>query len=167
MADRPSTIGELRETGYRARSVKEELRGNLIDALAKKRQLFPGIVGYEATVTPQIENAVLSGQDIILLGERGQAKTRIARQLIELLDASVPAIAGTAASSSSMSCRAMRVLAWPRSPRRMMSCPESTAFSICGVTVASYPTMPGKSCLFCASASMRLPRSSSFTERAR
>src|SRR5437016_68446 len=94
MADRPSTIGELRETGYRARSVKEELRANLIEALAKKRQLFPGIVGYEATVTPQIENAVLSGQDIILLGERGQAKTRIARQLIELLDASVPAIAG-------------------------------------------------------------------------
>src|SRR5213082_155895 len=94
MADRPSTIGELRETGYRARSVKEELRGNLIEALAKKRQLFPGIVGYEATVTPQIENAVLSGQDIILLGERGQAKTRIARQLIELLDPSVPAIAG-------------------------------------------------------------------------
>src|SRR5438105_3721503 len=94
MADRPSTIGELRETGYRARSVKEELRANLIEALAKKRQLFPGIVGYEATVTPQIENAVLSGQDIILLGERGQAKTRIARQLIELLDAAVPAIGG-------------------------------------------------------------------------
>src|SRR5438270_14079232 len=94
MADRPSTIGELRETGYRARSVKEELRGNLIDALAKKRQLFPGIVGYEATVTPQIENAVLSGQDIILLGERGQAKTRIARALVSLLDDCVPAIEG-------------------------------------------------------------------------
>jgi len=94
MADRPSTIGELRETGYRARSVKEELRNNLIEALGQKRQLFPGIVGYEATVTPQIENAILSGQDIILLGERGQAKTRIARQLIELLDPAVPAIAG-------------------------------------------------------------------------
>ena len=94
MADRPSNIGELRETGYRPRSVKEELRANLIDSLGEKRQLFPGIVGYESTVMPQIENAVLSGQDIILLGERGQAKTRIARQLIELLDPTVPAVAG-------------------------------------------------------------------------
>src|SRR5207253_1876816 len=59
-----------------------------------KKPIFGGIVGYDATVIPQIENAVLSGQDIILLGERGQAKTRIARQLIELLDAAVPAIAG-------------------------------------------------------------------------
>src|SRR5213595_4301759 len=89
-----TTIGALRETGYRPKSVKEELRGNLISALAAKRPIFDGIVGYEATVIPQIENAVLSGQDIILLGERGQAKTRIARQLIELLDAAVPAIAG-------------------------------------------------------------------------
>ena len=94
MADRPSTVGELRETDYRPRSVKEELRANLIDSLGEKRQLFPGSVGYESTVMPQIENAVLSGQDIILLGERGQAKTRIARQLIELLDPSVPAVAG-------------------------------------------------------------------------
>lgn len=94
MTTRPSTIAELRETGYKPRSVKEELRGNLIESLAKKRELFPGIVGYEVTVVPQIENALLSGQDIILLGERGQAKTRIARQLIELLDPAVPAIAG-------------------------------------------------------------------------
>jgi magnesium chelatase subunit I len=94
MTDRPATIGELRETGYRPRPVKEELRSNLIESVSKKRALFPGIVGYEATVVPQIENAVLSGQDIILLGERGQAKTRIARQLIELLDPAVPAIAG-------------------------------------------------------------------------
>jgi magnesium chelatase subunit I len=94
MTQRPSTIAELRETGYRSRSVKEELRANLIEALAKKKELFRGIVGYDATVVPQIENALLSGQDIILLGERGQAKTRIARQLIELLDESVPAIAG-------------------------------------------------------------------------
>jgi magnesium chelatase subunit I len=94
MTKRPSTIGALRETGYRARSVKEELRANLITALAKKKTLFDGIVGYETSVVPQIENAILSGQDIIFLGERGQAKTRIARQLIELLDESVPAIAG-------------------------------------------------------------------------
>ncbi len=94
MTSRPSTIAELRETGYKPRSVKQELRTNLIDAIAKKRELFPGIVGYEATVVPQIENAILSGQDIIVLGERGQAKTRIARQLTELLDPAVPAIAG-------------------------------------------------------------------------
>jgi len=94
MADRPTKIGELRETDYRPRSVKEELRTNLIEALAKKKDLFEGIVGYETTVLPQIENAILSGQDIIFLGERGQAKSRIARRLIELLDAAVPAIAG-------------------------------------------------------------------------
>jgi magnesium chelatase subunit I len=90
----PTTIGALRETGYRPKTVKEELRGNLIAALAAKREMFKGIVGYETTVIPQIENAILSGQDIIFLGERGQAKTRIARRLIELLDETVPAIAG-------------------------------------------------------------------------
>jgi len=89
-----TTIGALRETAYRPKSVKEELRGNLISALSAKREMFKGIVGYETTVIPQIENAILSGQDIIFLGERGQAKTRIARQLIEMLDAAVPAIAG-------------------------------------------------------------------------
>ncbi len=94
MTDRPTTIGALRETGYRRRTVKEELRANLIVALGDGRPLFPGIVGYEATVIPQIENAILSGQDIILLGERGQAKTRIARSLVVLLDEAVPAIAG-------------------------------------------------------------------------
>ncbi|MDO8506828.1 MAG: magnesium chelatase [Candidatus Limnocylindria bacterium] len=94
MTDRPQKISELRETDYRPRSVKEELRANLIASVAKKGDLFQGIVGYETTVIPQIENAILSGQDIIFLGERGQAKTRIARRLIELLDPTVPAIAG-------------------------------------------------------------------------
>ncbi len=94
MNEHPTTVGGLRETGYRPRSVKEELRGNLIAALGEARPLFPGIVGYDATVIPQIENAILSGQDIILLGERGQAKTRIARSLVALLDPAVPAIAG-------------------------------------------------------------------------
>jgi len=94
MTDRPKTIGALRETGYQSRTVKEELRSNLITALAEKRALFRGIVGYDATVIPQIENAILSGQDIIFLGERGQAKTRLARQLVELLDPVAPAIAG-------------------------------------------------------------------------
>ena len=94
MTDRPQKISELRETDYRTRSVKEELRANLIASVAKKGDLFQGIVGYETTVVPQIENAILSGQDIIFLGERGQAKTRIARRLIELLDPAIPAIAG-------------------------------------------------------------------------
>ena len=94
MNTRPTTIGALREEGYRTRTVKEEMRSNLIAALGSGRPLFPGIVGYDATVIPQIENAVLSGQDVILLGERGQAKTRIARSLTALLDETVPAIAG-------------------------------------------------------------------------
>ena len=91
---RPMTFGALRESGYRSRTVKEELRSNLMVALSRKKPLFEGIVGYEQTVIPQIENAILSGQDIIFLGERGQAKTRIARSLTSLLDPAVPAIAG-------------------------------------------------------------------------
>jgi len=90
----PTTIGELRESEYRILPIKEEMRKNLICKLEHEDELFPGIVGYEETVLPQIENAILSGQDIILLGERGQAKTRIARSLTNLLDPQVPAIEG-------------------------------------------------------------------------
>jgi magnesium chelatase subunit I len=92
---RPTTVGELKASGYRPRSVKEEMRANLIRKIAAGEEIFPGIVGYEETVLPQIENAVLSGQDIIFLGERGQAKTRIARALINLLDEEVPVLAGS------------------------------------------------------------------------
>src|SRR3989442_15583161 len=91
---RPRTIAELRESGYRVLPIKEELRKNLIQKIRKGEELFPGIVGYEETVIPQVENAILSGQDIIFLGERGQAKTRMARSLINLLDEEVPVIAG-------------------------------------------------------------------------
>src|SRR5579884_2487750 len=91
---RPHTIGELRESGYKVLSVKEEMRKNLIAKIEKDEELFPGIVGYEDTVIPQVENAILSGQDIVLLGERGQAKTRIARSLVNLLDEEVPAVVG-------------------------------------------------------------------------
>src|SRR5438270_13025780 len=92
---RARTIGELRESGYRVLSVKEEMRKNLISKIRRGDEgLFPGIIGYEDTVIPQIENAILSGQDIIFLGERGQAKTRLARNLINLLDDVVPIIAG-------------------------------------------------------------------------
>jgi magnesium chelatase subunit I len=89
------TVRELRESGYRSRSVKEELRDNLIARLRRGEPIFPSIVGYEDTVIPQIENAILSGQDIVFLGERGQAKTRMARLLVGLLDAEIPALAGS------------------------------------------------------------------------
>jgi magnesium chelatase subunit I len=91
---RPRTIGALRESGYRVLSVKEEMRKNLVQKIRDGEELFPGIIGYEETVLPQIENAILSGQDIIFLGERGQAKTRMARSLVNLLDEVVPVIAG-------------------------------------------------------------------------
>ena len=92
---RPTNVGELKASGYRPRSVKEEMRANLIRKIASGEEIFPGIVGYEETVLPQIENAVLSGQDIIFLGERGQAKTRIARALVGLLDEEVPILSAS------------------------------------------------------------------------
>jgi len=96
MIDRPTiaTLGELRAAGYRSRTVKEEMRANLVERLRNGEPLLPGIIGYDQTVVPQVENAILAGQDIILLGERGQAKSRIARSLIGLLDGWVPAVAG-------------------------------------------------------------------------
>ena len=97
MTDRPAdtTLGELRAAGYRSRSVKEELRANLLDRIRSNEPFLPGILGYEETVLPQLENAILAGQDVILLGERGQAKSRIARSLVGLLDPWVPYIADT------------------------------------------------------------------------
>jgi magnesium chelatase subunit I len=91
---RPRTVGALRASDYRPRSVKQELRDNLIARLRGGRPFLEGIVGYEDSVLPQIENAVLSGHDIVFLGERGQGKTRMARRLVELLDPEVPALAG-------------------------------------------------------------------------
>jgi magnesium chelatase subunit I len=93
-AGQPQTIRDLRDSGYRPRTVKQELRRNLMGRLQRDDTLFPGIIGFEETVVPQIENAILSGQDIIFLGERGQAKTRMARTLVSLLDEWVPFIAG-------------------------------------------------------------------------
>jgi magnesium chelatase subunit I len=95
MSEHPSisTLGQLRETGYVSRSVRDELRGNLIAQLKSESPLFEGIHGYEETVVPQLQNAILAGHDIILLGERGQAKTRIARSLTQLLDEWIPIVA--------------------------------------------------------------------------
>src|SRR5262249_23271092 len=108
---KPLTIAELRHSGYTSRSVKQELRDNLIARLKSGQSLFSGIVGYEETVVPQIENAVLSGQDIVFLGERGQAKTRMARLLIGLLDEEVPAIDGCEINDDPLApiCQACRL----------------------------------------------------------
>src|SRR5215469_5145205 len=107
---RPRTVGELRESGYQVLSVREEMRKNLIEKIRRGEELFPGIVGYEDTVIPQIENAILSGQDIIFLGERGQAKTRMARSLANLLDTEVPVITGCEINDSPYEpiCKACR-----------------------------------------------------------
>lgn len=92
---RPRTVGELKASGYRPRTVKDEMRANLIRMLRAGERLFPGIQGYDDTVVPQIVNAVLARHDFILLGLRGQAKSRILRQLVELLDDAVPILAGS------------------------------------------------------------------------
>ncbi len=89
------TLGELKASGYRARSVKDEMRANLISKLKTGEKLFPGVLGYEESVIPQLVNAVLSKHNLILLGTRGQAKSRIIRQLTELLDEEIPIIAGS------------------------------------------------------------------------
>jgi magnesium chelatase subunit I len=90
----PQTIGELRASGYTPVSVKQEIRHNLINMIKAHREVFPGIIGYSDTVIPNVENAILSGHDIIFLGERGQAKSRLMRVLMQLLDEKIPAIKG-------------------------------------------------------------------------
>ncbi len=92
--DGPDTLGELRASSYAPRSIRDEMRANLAAALREGRDLFPGIVGYDESVIPAIVNAVLAGQDILLLGERGQAKTRLARGLTALLDEWLPVLDG-------------------------------------------------------------------------
>jgi magnesium chelatase subunit I len=93
-ANRPKTIGELRASGWRTRTVKEELRSNLLTQLGEGRPIFPGVIGFDDTVLPAVENAILAGQDLVFLGERGQAKTRMARLLIGLLDEWLPVVRG-------------------------------------------------------------------------
>jgi len=89
------TLGELKKSGYKSKTIKDELRDNLIVKLKKKEQIFKGILGYEDTVIPDIERAILSRHNMNLLGLRGQAKTRIARQMTELLDEYIPVVAGS------------------------------------------------------------------------
>jgi magnesium chelatase subunit I len=87
-----TTLGQLKKSGYISRSVKDELRANLIEQLKKKEGGFEGIIGFEDTVIPDLQTAILSRHNILLLGLRGQAKTRIARLLVNLLDEYVPYI---------------------------------------------------------------------------
>ncbi len=90
-----NTVLELKESGYKPRSIKEELRQNLIKKLKQKEETFSGIIGYEDSVIPDVERAILSKHNILFLGLRGQAKTRMARQMTELLDEYVPIVAGS------------------------------------------------------------------------
>src|ERR1051326_8015468 len=92
--NQPQTIGELRKSGYRVQSVKDEIRKNLIGKIQRKEPLFPAIIGFEKTVIPAIVNAILAKHDIMLLGLRGQAKSRIVRHLPSLLDEYIPIIDG-------------------------------------------------------------------------
>ncbi|OMB97342.1 magnesium chelatase [Mycobacterium sp. NS-7484] len=91
----PRTVGELRASGHRERGVKAEIRENLLAALADRRDIWPGILGFEDTVIPQLERALIAGHDVVLLGERGQGKTRLLRALTGLLDEWTPVIAGS------------------------------------------------------------------------
>src|SRR5258707_6432 len=93
--ERAATLGELKEAGYKSISVKDEMRANLIRKLQAREKLFPGVVGYDETVVPQLINAILARHNVILLGLRGQAKSRIIRQLTSLLDDQIPIIAGS------------------------------------------------------------------------
>ena len=88
------SLGELRNTDYRPVDIRNELRNNLIRDLRQGIQTFPDVIGYDETVLPQLQNAILSGHDILLLGERGQAKTRLLRSLTNLLDDYIPYIDG-------------------------------------------------------------------------
>ncbi len=92
---RQTTLGELKDSGYQVQSVKDELRSNLIMKMHRGEHLFPGIIGYDETVIPSITNAILAKHDIILLGLRGQAKTRLVRALPSLLDEEIPIVKGS------------------------------------------------------------------------
>src|SRR3954453_23531226 len=92
---RPATLGQLRESGWESVPVKDEIRRNTISKIEAGEPLFPGVLGFDETVLPQLENALLAGHDVIFLGERGQAKTRIIRSLIALLDEWMPVVAGS------------------------------------------------------------------------
>ena len=92
MTDRPRTLQQLRESGWTSRTVKEEVRSNFLQALKSGSELFPGIVGYDNTVLPEVSLAMLAGHDILFLGEKGQAKSRLMRSIARFLDPEIPFI---------------------------------------------------------------------------
>ena len=100
-SDRPSTqptigtVGALRASGHVQKTLRAELRDNLLDALRTGRDPWPGLHGFDDTVIPQLERALIAGHDVVLLGERGQGKTRLLRTLVGLLDEWTPVIAGS------------------------------------------------------------------------
>src|SRR3954469_22291805 len=89
------TLGELKRNGYKPQSIKDEIRKNLIEKIRSKQNPFPGILGYEDSVIPDTERALLSRHNILFLGLRGQAKTRMARQMVDLLDEYIPIVTGS------------------------------------------------------------------------
>jgi magnesium chelatase subunit I len=104
------TLGDLKASNYRVQPVREEMRRNLLVRLARKERILPGIIGYDDTVIPEIENAILAGHHIVFLGERGQAKSRVIRSLTTLLDPLVPVVAGCAINDNPLApiCRECR-----------------------------------------------------------
>ncbi len=99
-AAKPRTLGELRRSGYRPKTVRQEVHANLVRKLEAGEALFPGLIGYEETVIPELANALLAGQHVIILGERGQAKSRLLRAMIGLLDPEIPVVAGSELNDS-------------------------------------------------------------------
>lgn len=95
VSQRPRTLGELRRAGYRPRTVRQEVHANLVSRLQRGEPLFPGIIGYDETAVPELVHALLAGQNVIILGERGQAKSRLIRGLVQFLDPEVPVVAGS------------------------------------------------------------------------
>jgi magnesium chelatase subunit I len=145
--DRPRTIGELRKAEYQVPDIKTEMRRNLVRRVRAGDELFPGIVGYEETVIPNVENAILSGQDIVFLGERGQAKSRLIRALVGLLDEFIPVIDGCQINDSPYqpACRECRekvaaqgdevaISWWPREERyaEKLATPDTSIADLIG-----------------------------------
>src|ERR1019366_10643645 len=89
---RPSTLSELRDSGWASKTVKQEIRENFLRLLQSGEELFPGIIGYDNTVIPEINLALIAGHDMIFLGEKGQAKSRLMRSLVRFLDDAIPFI---------------------------------------------------------------------------